>query len=107
MFSPLMKYPVSNPGNATGQTNCTGFEDTDYPCLDTSLPAVPDLPFLNSDIHHVPLPPELIEEFPFVYMLPGLNISGIECKVVDYISMLCPIWFCRSPQDCLDRALEQ
>lgn len=47
-----------------GQTNCTGLADGDYPCLDTSLPALAaKLPVLSEDVHHVPLPPELIEEF--------------------------------------------
>ena len=47
----------------TGQTNCSGHADGDYPCLDNSVSALANLPLLNPDIHHVPLPPELIEEF--------------------------------------------
>ena len=46
-----------------GHPTCSGFADGDYPCLDISLPALADLPVLSSDVHHVPLPSELIEEF--------------------------------------------
>ena len=63
----------------TGQTNCSGHADVDYPCLDTSVPALANLPLLNPDIHHVPLPPELIEEFHsiFVSTLTGLHIVEV------------------------------
>ena len=62
-------YPVwCDSPFALGQTNCTGLADGDYPCLDTSLPALANLPLLNADIHHVPLPPELVEEFQSILM---------------------------------------
>ena len=68
--------------DSAGQTNCTGFTDGDYPCLDTSLPALADLPSLNPDVHHVPLPPELIEEFQSI-----LACDLMYTSVVNYYCM--------------------
>ena len=60
---------------STGQTNCSGHADGDYPCLDNSISALANLPLINLDIHHVPLPPELIEEFHSI--LIGILILGV------------------------------
>ena len=49
-----------------GQTNCTGHADGDYPSLETSIPSLADLHILKHD-QHVPLPPELIEEFQSIH----------------------------------------
>jgi nuclear pore complex protein Nup155 len=43
-------------------TNCSGATDTDYPSLPSVLPQLSSLPFLGQSTH-VPLPPELLQEF--------------------------------------------
>ena len=45
-----------------GSANASGYSDTDYPVLNSALPALSDMPLLGA-VQHTSLPPELIAEF--------------------------------------------
>ena len=47
---------------AAEMTNCSGATDTDYPSFPSVLPQLSSLPYLGQSTH-VPLPPELLQEF--------------------------------------------
>ncbi len=46
----------------TVQTNSSGSTDIDYPSLPSTLPSLSSLPHLGP-VKHVPIPPELLQEF--------------------------------------------
>lgn len=47
-------------------TNGSGYSDTDYPALGQVLPALTAMPLLG-EVHHTPLPPELLQEFESIH----------------------------------------
>ena len=56
-----------------GTANASGYSDTDYPVLGSSLPALGDMPLLGG-VSHTSLPPELVTQFDSIQPVVKTNM---------------------------------